>query len=136
MANTFNIAVSGLNAATARIAASANNIANGSSKGKVPTESNPEPTSYQPVRAVTLPVTGNGMGLGVRSTLQPLTESYHVGYDPNSPHANEKGEVAITSVDLATEIVEMTMAEAAYKANAKVIAVAKEMEEYLIDELA
>lgn len=135
MSTTLTIAVSGLNAAMNRVSAVARNIANASSAGHLPPDENGAASSYQPVRAVSTPVTGGGQGLGVTSTLQPVVPAYDVAFDPSSPYANEQGLVAAPHVEIAAEITEARMATAAYRANVAVIKATDDMEEKLFDAL-
>lgn len=109
MPNTFSNAVSGLEVAAARAAASAANIARTNSRDA-------QGALAQPVRAEPVQVTSNGEGLGVRTETKTLTADYRI--------------------DLATELVESRMAEITYQANAQVIKAAKDMEEQLLDVLA
>jgi flagellar basal-body rod protein FlgC len=137
MNTSLSIAVSGIEASFRRIEASANNIANINTVGRLPATRGEVAGSYQPQRAVSLPVSdGQGGGLGVRTVLQPYEPAYYVAQQPDSPYANEQGLVAAPNVDLATEIIESKMAEIAYRANAQVIKAESERSKYLYDILA
>ncbi len=57
-------------------------------------------------------------------------------FDPNDPNADADGRVGLPNVDLATKIVDLTVAEHAYKANLAVIRAADEITEALLDTTA
>src|SRR3954463_5528620 len=102
MGNAMSIAASGMRAASVRLDAAASNIVNSSSDGP-PTSSG----AYQPV-LVSQSANPDG---GVSASLQPVTPSTLLAYDPSSPYANVQGMVAQPNVDLATEIVHLKQAQ-------------------------
>lgn len=71
----------------------------------------------------------------MRTELQAYEPAYYAASDPFSPYANADGLVATPNVDLANELVQIKMAEVAYKANASIIKTSKEMDDYLLDAL-
>jgi len=108
MGNAMSIAVSGMQAASVRLDAAASNIVNRNSDGP-PAGSG----AYQPV-SVSQSATADG---GVSASLQPVTPSTLLVYDPSSPYANVQGMVAQPNVDLATEIVNLKLAQHDFRAS-------------------
>ena len=130
MSDALSIALSGLNAQSQRLSATASNIANVSSSGVVPPK---EGTSvYTPV---TVNLTSQGSG-GVVADVVPKQNPYSVSYDPSSQNANAEGYIAVPNVDLTEEIVGLTEIKAAFKANLAVIKTEDEMMGALLDTLA
>ena len=136
MSSVYATAISGMNAATARLANAATNMVNVSSTGRLPSSPTEKATSYQPTDVLTLSNDVGDNHLGVRTEVVPRENPYTVALDANSPDANEEGLIAVPNVDLAAEIVDTIMAELAYKASANVIAAEKRNEETLLDTLA
>lgn len=136
MSNVFQIAVSGMNAAMSRFSNAVTNLVNVSSTGKLPNAPGEKATSYAPTDVVTLSNSVGDNNLGVRAQTVTRDPAYRPAYDPHSPHANADGLVAAPNVDLAGEMVNIMMAEIAYKASAKVIAAEKRNQDTLIDTLS
>ena len=132
MSSVFSSAISGMNAAIARLSNAATNIANVSSTGKLPATPDGKATSFEPKDIVNITTTTGE----VTTTSVPRTPAYHPMYSPNSPDANADGLVAAPNIALESEIVDSLMAKTAYQANAKIIAVEKEKQETLLDTLA
>lgn len=132
MSSVFSSAVSGMNAAIERLSCVASNIANASSRGKLPDKEHPVATSYVPKDVVAqATVTGE-----VQTQIVDRTPSYRPMYDPQAPDANAQGLVAEPTVDIAAEIVQALIAETTYKANAKVIGIEKKRQDSLLDTMA
>ena len=131
MTGAQSIAVSGLNASSAWLDTIASNVANMRDASALPTPNAPY-AGYQPV-TVQLSATAQG---GVAATTEPLMPAYSAGYDPSAPVANAQGLVAVPNVDLATAVVDQTMALASYKANAAVFRTAEQMTQTLLDTVA
>jgi len=133
MMDAVSIAVSGLTAQKQRLGATASNIANISTTGRVPgaDPSAPASTVYKPLRT-TLTSLGGG---GVQATVTPDENGYSVYYDPSSPQADENGLVAAPDIDLAAESVDLIETKAAFKANLGVLKVQEEMQDSLLDVL-
>lgn len=135
MNTAMNIAVSGMLAASAGVTASASNLVNLESDGPVPAANPqqqvaPAPGSvYQPVSAMQ---TAQADG-GVSTTLTPTLPGYTLTYDPSAPFANMQGMVAQPNIDPAQQIVNMTTASLAYKANIATFKVAEQMEKTLLN---
>ncbi len=121
MINTIQIALSGLQAASKKVEASASNIANLQTADYTPI------TTQQTAQSDT-----SGGGQGVRSDFVPKTQPFTPSYDPDSPFANNEGYVNTPNVDLAEEAVNMTIAKTAYKASVSVIETVQDMTEELL----
>ena len=131
MNSAMNIGRSGLQAATLLVRTSASNIVNMKSTGS-PNLSSAEGRNASPyfAKVATLETNGTG-GVKARVALKsPPTQNLYAPYDTN---ADENGFAAYPNVSLAEEIVNLKMAEIAYKANAKVISSAAEMEDTLLE---
>ena len=116
-------ALSGLQAATTRVGAAANNIANLSTTGS--TDSTTKP-AYVPQDVVQTSHDG-----GVKAHIRPRDPASYNAPDPDASFADENGEVAVPNIDPAAEIVSMKQAEHAYKASLNVIKTAQEMDDAL-----
>ncbi len=124
MINAIGIALSGLNAASQQIDASAANIANAGDAGSL---TNPSQAPYTPV---TVQQT-TGAGGSVNTVVVPKTPPFVPAFDPSSPFANSSGLVGEPNVDLTQEAVNIDVAKTAYRANLAVIKTAKEMDDAL-----
>lgn len=125
-------AVSGLAAATTRVNASANNIANAGTVGRVGAEAGDADRAYQ---AQTVQQT-SAPGSGTRAAIVPRNPATQTVFAPNSPLANGQGLVDAPNVDLGEELVNQISAEAAFKANAAVIRSVDEQQDDLLDILS
>lgn len=135
MVDAISIALTGLTAQKQRLSASASNIANVLTSGKVP-EAGGSSTVYRPLRTQLTPLQSDGQGTGVRADVTSDENGYTVVFDPTSVYANSAGEIAVPNVDLNTEMVNITETKMAFKADLSVIKVAKEMDQALLDILA
>ncbi|MDP9126977.1 MAG: flagellar biosynthesis protein FlgC [Pseudomonadota bacterium] len=133
MSIVSNIAVSGLNDASRRIANAASNIVNASSTAALPSSASDPYTGFTPQDVVTLSDSVGGNNLGVSTTSAPRSPPYGVAYDPNSKLANAQGLVAVPNVDLASELVAANAAQTNYTADAAVIRIAQKTEKSLLD---
>ena len=128
MGDPISIAVSGLNAASQRLYAAANNIANGQDTAPLaPTAGDPQP--YQPTQVVQTAAPGGG----TQAVQQPVTPASNAIFDPTSPFADSNGNVAAPNVDLAQQVVDTNTASLSYDANLKVIETANKMQGYLLN---
>jgi len=125
MINTIQIALSGLHANSKKVEASAANIANMTSSGRLSGE------GQQPYSAVTTVQEATESG-GVKTTIVAKNPPFTPAYDPGSPLADENGTVGVPNVDLAEEAVNMSVAKAAYKANIATLKTADEMQQELL----
>ena len=121
MFNVFAIAGSALTAQSARLNATASNLANADSVVSA------DGTPYRAKQVVfkATPVTGDG-GVGVR--VVGVVDSAAPGrlvYQPNSPGANEQGYVEMPNVNVVEEMTNMISASRAYQTNAEVMSTAK-----------
>ena len=137
--STINTALSGLQAASVRLAGAASNTANMRTRGPVPATkpSEPLPTPPRPdqprvYQAVETVQTAEAGG-GVRARNVPVTPAYQVEYDPDSVDANEDGEVAAPNVDLTRDVVDQLEAMRAFRANLSVIQAAEEMDDAIFN---
>lgn len=130
MLNTISIALSGLNAASNKVSASASNIANMTTTGSL------EAGKQAPYDALTTRQTAQsdaqGNPAGVRSDVVSAGRPFVPSYAPGSPFANADGMIGTPNVDLAEEAINMSMAETSYKANISVIKTTDEMSEELL----
>jgi flagellar basal-body rod protein FlgC len=121
------ISVSGMQAASLRLNAAAANIVNANSDGPVGGAN-----AYQPV-SVSQSSVPNG---GTSASLQPVTPSSLLAYNPSSPYANVQGMVAQPNVDLPTEMVNMKEASNDFRASLAAYKVSSEMFKSLLDATA
>lgn len=126
MINTISIALSGLNAATNKLNASASNVANVTTAGSL------EDGKQAPYDALTTAQTAQENG-GVRSDVVSAGRPFVPSFDPDSPFANSEGLIGSPNVDLAEEAVNFTLAELTYKANIGVLKTAEEMSDELLN---
>lgn len=134
MSSVFAIGVSGLHAATKRASVSANNIVNARSEPVKPataigggSSQTPSATDFQALRVYQEAVQGGGVQAYTRPVDPP---SYQVA-DPFSTDGS--GLAYVPNVSIEQEFVEQIRAEHAYKASAKIIRTADEMEDTLLD---
>lgn len=124
MNGVISTALSGLQAASTRVGAAANNIANVSSAGSTD-PAGKKPYTPQDVIQTSTP------NSGVKTTLRDRDPATVPAYAPNTSYADENGQVAAPNIDLAGEITSMTQAKHAYEASLKVIETAKELDDAL-----
>ena len=105
MINAIHIALSGLAASTKRVATSASNIAN----------------------------LTTSEGAGVKADTIPKNTPFVPSFDPDSPFANAEGVIGVPNTNLAEEAVNISLAETTFKANLKVIEIASELQEEVVN---
>lgn len=130
MMNAISIALSGLNAATKRLTASAANIANIQTVGSL------EDGKQAPYSALTTTQKSQSIGgeaAGVHADIVTKKVPYSPAFSPGSPFADENGVIGVPNVDLAEEAVNLNLAEIAYKANLKSIKAAEKLTEELLN---
>ena len=109
-------ALSGLAAATKRLEASANNIANANSNGSIPaSDAAQQRDAYQPVRVEQSSAPDGGTTTSNRYVSPP----YIPVFDTHSAFANSDGLVAAPNVDIASEYTEQISALQSVEANLK-----------------
>ncbi len=127
MIGAISTALTGMFAATKRVEASASNIANMSSAGSL------DPSSpNQPYEALTTIQTASGTG-GVTATNIPKSPGVVNAYAPDSPFANGEGMIGVPNSDLTEDVMNLKLAEVAYKANIATIKTASEMSDELLN---
>ena len=132
MINAIQIALSGLNAASLRVEASASNIANLSTAGALDSANGQPP--YQALTTTQSVMTDrNGETLGVRSDIVPDGRPFIPAYDPDSPIDDSEGLIGTPNVDLAEEAVNLQLDSTTYKANLKTIETVGHMEDALLN---
>ena len=121
MFNVFNIAGSALTAQSARLKATASNLANADSV----TSADGTPYRAKQVVFAATPVAGQGaQGVRVTQVVEDAAPPRMV-YEPANPLANEQGYVAMPNVNVVDEMVNMISASRAYQNNAEMMATAK-----------
>lgn len=126
--NAFNAAVSGLNAASTRLRASAANVANVTNDGRIGA-TDPEDQAFQ-AREVQQSTQPDG---GTQARIVSREPGTQVAFDPDSSQANSEGFVEVPDVDLAEEAANQIQAEAAFKASATLIRTLDETQDTLLD---
>jgi flagellar basal-body rod protein FlgC len=131
MSITGAIAVSGLNAASLRLQASASNVANAMSDGPLPGSANAAnfPPAYAPLRVEQ----ADAAGSGTRAHIGTVSPAYVAAFDPAAPYADANGLVARPNVDLASELMQQLMGRFALTANAQVLRTDAQMTATLLD---
>lgn len=120
MLNVFSIAGSALTAQSARLNATASNLANADSVAGA----DGKPYAAKQVVFKAMPVEGGGMGVRVTQVVDSAAP-FRLTYDPKNPAADEKGYVAMPNVNVVEEMVNMISASRAYQTNAEVMNTAK-----------
>jgi flagellar basal-body rod protein FlgC len=134
MLDAFSAALSGLSAASRRLEASANNIANAQSRGALPSAGDAAARqAYQPVRVEQTSTGGASGGQGTIANFRGTTPSFLAVFDPQHSAANVDGFVAEPNVDLVEETTELTEASASFEANQKAIQAASDLVKKLYD---
>jgi flagellar basal-body rod protein FlgC len=124
-------ALSGLHAASKRIAGVASNIANAGDVGKLAPGPGDTPP-YQPVDTVQTSAPSGG----TEASYRPSSPGNRPAYSPDSPLADENGLVAEPAVDVASQMIDLIDAREAYKANLKMIQIADQMQRSLLQVVA
>jgi flagellar basal-body rod protein FlgC len=132
MSDALSIALSGLTAQKQRLGVAANNIANATTSGRVPTAGDPVSTVYKPLGVSLTALTAGG----VQSTVTEDPKGYSVSYDPDSVYANSDGYVAVPNVDLAEQAVNLIETKALFRANLAVIKTQEQLQKDLLDTIA
>lgn len=132
MIKAIQIALTGLTGASKQAQASASNIANLTTTGTLDPADGPAP--YTPVTVTQTAITDTaGNGQGVISDIVPSNRPPVPVYAPDSGAANADGLIGAPDIDLAGEIVNLQIANTTYKANAKTIQIASEMQDALLN---
>ncbi|HEX8964540.1 MAG TPA: flagellar basal body rod protein FlgC [Rhodocyclaceae bacterium] len=118
--NIFGIAGSALNAQSARLNATASNLANADSV----VGADGQPYRAKQVVFKATPVEGGGLGVRVTQVVES-SAPFRTQYDPKNPAANADGYVNMPNVNVVDEMVNMISASRAYQTNADVMSTAK-----------
>lgn len=130
MLDGISSALSGLAAASRRVEASANNIANADSVGSIPaSDAGEKRDAYQPVRVEQSSAAGGGVTTSDRN----IRPSYIPVFDTGSAFANSSGLVAAPNVDVASEITDQIGVKQSYEANLKSIKTISDLVKKLYD---
>ena len=122
--NIFSIAGSALTAQSARLNATASNLANADSVAGA----DGQPYRAKQVVFKATPVSDDGLGVGVRvSQVVESAAPLRMTYDPTSPAANADGYVSMPNVNVVEEMVNMISASRSYQNNAEVMNTAKSL---------
>jgi len=134
MTDVLSIALSGLKAQKQRLDATASNVANATTTGKVPGTDSPAPAStvYKPLHVALTAMEGGG----VAATTAADENGYAIVYDPSSPHADAAGKIAVPNVDFIKEMAHLLEIKAAFKANLAVVRTQDDMTGALLDTIA
>ncbi|MBE2191201.1 MAG: flagellar biosynthesis protein FlgC [Alphaproteobacteria bacterium] len=133
MINPISIALTGMSSASKKADVAASNIANASVVGS--TDPNSPNQVYSAKVTSDQNLTSGGVGSGVRTVVLDRNPSFVPSFQPDSPFADSQGLVNAPNVNADEEIVNLKVAENAYKANAEVIRTSKEMQSSLLDAL-
>ena len=139
MNGIMGIALSGAAVETRRIDASASNIANARTTGRLP-EAGPAGAAdgarspYVPVEATQGDIRGpEGQGAGVRGGVKPLSTPLVAEYDPSSPDADAKGMVGVPNFDVGAEFGQQILGSRAYSANLSMARTSSDMMKDLLN---
>jgi flagellar basal-body rod protein FlgC len=131
-------ALSGLLASSARLNATASNVANADTTGPIPATPPTQPLPLggprvgpQVYQAITTLQTALPDG-GVSTSYAPVLPSYVREYAPEAPYANAQGLVAAPNVDMTQETVHEVTAKQGFEANLAVIRAVDDMESSLL----
>lgn len=125
----FSASLSGLMAQSKRLAVSADNVANMTTRGYRKDGPAEQPGTYLPKRTQDVTTAGGG----VRAEVRPVTPPSVEVYAPGNPDADARGVAALPNVNLAEELVTQIQAQRAYEANAKAIRTQDELTDSLLD---
>lgn len=128
------IGLSGMQAAEARLSASASNLANLGSFGSVSGATRSGGArGYTPIDTVQI---SGGEGAGVAITYQARQPATRPAAAPESPLADRSGLVAAPNVDPVQEALDQVSARHAFEANARVVQAAQTMQRSVFDLMA
>ena len=129
MINPISVSVSGLQAASKKAEVTANNIVNADTVGS--RDPNSPQQAYKPQTVQNLSVEGGG----VRAVSLDRQPSFVPSYSPDSPFADEEGLINAPNVNLDEELINLKLAENAYKANTVALKTGIEMADTLREAL-
>ncbi len=126
---SVNVSATGLSTQRTRMDVIADNIANAE------TTRTAEGGPYRRLRVLVSAADGPDGGVQLMGVTPDETPFKRV-YDPSHPDANAEGYVDLPNVDIATEMVDMMTASRAYEANARALAMSRDMLRDAIDILS
>lgn len=129
MNSVIGTALSGMNAASLRLANSANNIANIQSTSRLEGGETVR-SPYMPTDVVQSSIEPTG---GVNASLRVRDPATVPVFSPDNPYADTDGVVQYPNVSLEEEVVETKIASYDYKANLKVLETQDDMMQSLLD---
>jgi flagellar basal-body rod protein FlgC len=132
MSDVLSVALSGLVAQQQRLDVVANNVANVSTAGRVPTAADPASTVYKPLSVSLTALTAGG----VQSQVTQVPNGTSVSYDPQNIYANDQGYVAVPNVDITRELVNALESKTLFRANISVIKTQEKMADDLLNIIA
>ena len=127
MIQALNAAIAGLRVSAQRLGVAAENIANARSSGSL--------SPYDGYVPKQLVQSTNATGEPTATT-QPISQVSVPFYDPTDPKADANGLIGHPNVDLAANIVDATIAQRSYEANAVVMRTVNDMAKVLFDRTA
>ena len=129
---SMSIPLSGMQAASLRLTAAANNIANMNAGGTPQTagQTSTTPQAYQPVQVQQS--SAGPMG-GTTATVTGVNPATVTQYDPSSPYANSQGLASMPNVDVMNEIVSIATAKVDFTINLKVADAVNQMVKQLFE---
>jgi flagellar basal-body rod protein FlgC len=138
MSDILGIALSGAAAATRRIDATASNLANQRTTGRLPDSkavaSTDSRAPYTPLTTSQSDLrTADGRGAGTTAALKPLSQPFVAEYDPSSSDANAEGMVGAPNVDTDQQIGQQILGSRAYSANLSMVRTSSDMMKDLLD---
>lgn len=128
MSQIASIATQALDFQATVLAQTATNIVNARTRVPIGTDGTLLGTLYAPQSVTGVSVEGGG----VQAQLVAINPAARIIYDATSPG----GTAAVPNIDLATQLVTLTMATTSYKAAAGLLGVEAELSQSLIDALA
>ena len=126
MISALSTALSGMQAASLRMDATASNLANMDTVGSLTPGGKP---AYQPVTVAQAALPGGG----VSASLQKVSPATVTDYDPQSSSADPRGLVAAPNVDMIAEVTNMVSAKLGFSASMQVAQVSSDMVKKLYD---
>jgi flagellar basal-body rod protein FlgC len=125
MINPISTSLSGMMAASKKVAVSASNIANADVVGSTDKTSGNQ--AYTPLDTKDISTAGGG----VKTVTLNRTPAFVPSYEPDSPFADGQGMVNAPNVNLDEELINTKMAENAYKASVTAMKAGLEMQDTL-----
>tara|TARA_B100000282_G_scaffold286610_1_gene253314 strand:- start:1148 stop:1546 length:399 start_codon:yes stop_codon:yes gene_type:complete len=126
MVKALDIALTGLNAQSNKLSATASNVANIRTSGSL------EEGKQAPYTPLTTQQTTQTDG-SVRSSIVDRANPFAQGYDPDSPLADENGIIGIPNIDINEEMTNLAKAQNGYESNIAVIKTSIEMSDTLLN---